>query len=56
MLVIFFLDDLPKILFSITFSIMLLYFFEMNIKGIEIICFQIQTEFYLWSRKYLNMN
>jgi hypothetical protein len=52
-LVLFFLDDLPKILVSTTFSIMLLYFFEMNIKETEIVCFQIQTECYLYNGKVL---
>jgi hypothetical protein len=28
----------------------------MNIKMTEIICFQIETEYYLCSGKYLNMN
>jgi hypothetical protein len=54
--VLFFLDDLPIILVSTTFSIMLLCFFEMNIKGTEIICFQFQNEYYLCSGKYWNMN
>jgi len=55
-LVLFFLYDLPKILASTTFSIMLLYFFAVNVKVTEIICFQIETEHYLCSWKYLNMN
>jgi len=55
-LALFFLDDLPIILVSTTFSIMLHYFFAMNIKVTEIICFQIETEYYLCSGKCLNMN
>jgi len=55
-LVLSFLYDLPKILTSTTLTIMLLYFFAMNIKVTEIICFQTQTEYYLCSGKYLNMN
>jgi len=55
-LALFFLDDLPIILVSTTFTITLLYFFSMNVKVTEIICFQIQTEHYLCSGKYWNMN
>ena len=55
-LVLFFLYDLPKILASTTLSIIFLYFFAMNIKVTEIICFQIQTEHYLCSGKYWNIN
>ena len=56
MLVVFFFDDVPKIFVSTTFSKMLVYFSEVNIKGTEIICIQIETEYYLCSGRYLNMN
>jgi len=55
-LALFFLDGLPIILVSTTFSKMLHYFFSMNIKVSEIICFQIEIEYYLCSGKCLNMN
>ena len=46
MLALFFLDDQPIILVSTTFSIILLDFFAMNIKVTEIVCFQIEIEYY----------
>ena len=42
-LVLSFIYDLPHILASTNFTTMLLYFFAMNIKVTEIICFQIET-------------